>query len=63
MISLVKINICFYYLGSDQGIKPLDSFTVRYEAVHPIYIQHNLTESWEREKERKRKILVNSLDI
>lgn len=47
------MNVHILYLGSDQGVKPLDRFIVRYEAVHPIHIQHYLTESWkERNKER-----------
>lgn len=39
--------ICLY-LGSDQGVEPLDRFSVRYEAVHPIHEEHDLTKSCKR---------------
>lgn len=53
----VKINVHILYLGSDQGVKPLDRFIVRYEAIHPIHIQHYLTESWKgRERETKKEM-------
>lgn len=41
-----KFNVHILYLGPDQGVKPLDCFIVRYEAVHPVHIQHYLTEGW-----------------
>lgn len=53
-------NVTILYLGSHQGVKPLHRFIVSYEAVHPVHIQHNLTESW-RETERERWALVNHL--
>lgn len=40
-----RIYVHFPYLGSNQGVQPLDRFIVRYEAVHPIHIQHYLTKS------------------
>lgn len=58
----VMIHSHILYLGSHQGVKPLDCFIVRYEAVHPIHIQHDLTESWrEKERDRKKRGLVNHL--
>lgn len=41
-----------YYLGSNQSVEPLDRFTVWYEAVHPVHIQHDLTESWRGRRRR-----------
>lgn len=46
----------FFYLGSNQRVKPLDRFIVRYEAVHPVHVQHYLTKSWRKgEWERQTK--------
>lgn len=43
---VVKVNAQFPYLGSDQSVQPLHCFTVGYEAVHPVHVQHDLTQSW-----------------
>lgn len=50
---LAKINVHILYLGSDQRVQPLDRFIVRYEAVHPIHVQHDLTESWRERAEEE----------
>lgn len=43
---VVKMNAQIPCLGSNQSVQPLHRFTVRYEAVHPVHVQHDLTQSW-----------------
>lgn len=48
-------NVHILYLGSNQGVKPLDRLIVRYEPVHPVHIKHYLTEGC-REKDTEREM-------
>lgn len=55
---------CIYaelYLWANQSVQPLDCLGMPDDTIHPIYVQHDLPQSWVTETHNKYRKMINQL--